>query len=375
MAETQKPKRSSIEQYLDQIKEGMQEAREAVLKAVFDTVSETEIDLSDAYETSMRQLSGYVTLDLPHWHAVRRIRMAIAAYANDRTRRRPLNFLMHADPGSGKSFLVKSIARGLTSWNASAVDFNMATLANVEDLIQPLDSVRNLKIQDRLPILFLDEFDSDATRYPLLLPLMWDGQVNIGHRNLDLGKLVIILAGSGRHIGTEMAAAKTMQNGSTSDGKIVDLLSRINGGELEIPPLDLVAIGRDRRADKVCLTISLLQARFGQGLELVPLSLLRFVAASSFRYGVRSLAHLIDLIEPVTNKASGTAQKHAKQISHAQLAFPLSSVAVLRESSLAYHMFSTDGPATIIDAWRNASSVATMVRIKDKDDFDDDIPF
>ncbi len=55
-------------------------------------------------------------------------------------------------------------------------------------------------------------------------------------------------------------------------GKLIDLVSRINGGEIEIPPMDLVENGRDRRADKICLTISLLRARFGTDLELIPLS-------------------------------------------------------------------------------------------------------
>jgi hypothetical protein len=120
-----------------------------------------------------------------------------------------------------------------------------------------------------------------------------------------------------------MASAKTMQTVATSpgEGKLVDLLSRINGGELEIPPLDLVSNDRDRRADKVCLTISLLEARFGPSVELVPLSLLRFVATSSFRYGVRSLVHLIDLIDPFPSDSEKNTGIEPKQ-----LRFPLSSI-------------------------------------------------
>lgn len=215
--------------------------------------------------------------------------------------------MMQAEPGSGKSHLVKSLAASVTSYNAVAIDYNMASFQSIEDLLQPLDSVRNVKVQDKLPILFLDEFDSHPSRYPLLLPLMWDGELSIAHRNLKLGKLVIILAGSSGAIGTAIAAAKGMKaSAAAEDGKLVDLVSRINGGELEIPSLDLVEPERDRRVDKVCLTISLLKLRFGPELELIPLSLLRFVATSKFRYGVRSLAHFIDLIEPFAGDAEST---------------------------------------------------------------------
>jgi len=199
---------------------------------------------------------------------------------------------------------------------------------------------------------------------------MWDGELNIAHRNLKLGKLVIILAGSGDAINKAMAAAKGMQtSGSIADGKLIDLVSRINGGELEIPPLDLVAPERDRRADKVCLTISLLKSRFGAELELIPVSLLRFAATTKFRYGVRSLAHFIDLIQPFAGDAESTTQ-----LERAQFGFPLNNVTALRNSSLAYHVFSEDGAAAIVDHWKVVSSDKANVRIREKTE-EEDIPF
>jgi hypothetical protein len=242
----------------------------------------------------------------------------------------------------------------------------MASLQSIEDLVQPLDAVRNLKVQDKLPILFLDEFDSDPDRYSLLLPLMWDGELNIAHRNLKLGKLVVILAGSGAVVRAAMDAARDMHAPAAAQGdKLIDLVSRINGGELEIPPLDLVEADRDRRADKVCLTISLLRSRFGADLELVPLSLLRFAATSRFRHGVRSLAHLIDLIQPFSGNAN------TRQLLAEQLRFPLNNVAALRKSSLAYHVFSEDGAAAIVDHWKAVSAKDASVRIREETEEED----
>jgi hypothetical protein len=350
----------------DRFAEGRQRIVSSVVEQPEDS---TDLDLSGPYSLSTQLLGQYVTLDFDHWKSVRQIRSLISRYAEDRTRRRPLNIMMQAEPGSGKSHLVKSLARSLEQQNASAVDYNMASLQTLEDLLQPLDAVRNLKVQDKLPILFIDEFDSDPDRFPLLLPLLWDGELNVAHRNLKLGKLVVILAGSGKTISAAMAIAKTMQAGTAGEGKLVDLLSRINGGELEIPPLDLVTQDRDRRADKVCLTISLLEARFGTAIEVVPRSLLSFVARSSFRYGVRSLAHLVDFIDPFTNGAEG------KELTTKQLRLPLTSVSALRASSLAYHVFSEDGPAAIVDCWKDASREEIKVRIREESKDEDDLPF
>ena len=50
-----------------------------------------------------------------------------------------------------------------------------------------MDAVRNFKVLDKMPILFPDEFDSDPSKYALLLPLLWDGEVHVGHRDLKTG--------------------------------------------------------------------------------------------------------------------------------------------------------------------------------------------
>ena len=322
--------------YLRHMEQGFTKARTAILAGILSSEPpKKDVDISEAYMQSASLLGDYVTLDWQHFLDIRTVLGTIRRYAGDRTRRLPLNIIMQAEPGSGKSHFVKCLAKKLAVFHAVAVDFNMASLQNIEDLIQPLDAARNLKVVDRLPILFLDEFDSDKKKYPLLLPLMWDGELHVGHRDLKLGKLVIILAGSGRNIARTMTAAKGMQPVSASDdSKLVDVLSRINGGELGIPSLDEVQKDRDRRTDKVCLTISLLQMRFGDRLAVVPWNLLRFVAMSKFRYGVRSIAHLIDLI-PLPEEVSD-------RLGVDDMRLPLRSVEELRDSSLAYHMFSED---------------------------------
>jgi hypothetical protein len=229
----------------------------------------------------------------------------------------------------------------------------MAGLQRYEDLIPPLDSARNLKVQDRIPLLFLDEFDSDEENVALLLPLLWDGELNLGQRDLKLGKVMIVLAGSDPRLPITMDQARTMRLAdrlSATNGqppKLTDLLSRINGGVIEIPPFDDPSPEKDRRYDKVCIAVQLLRQRFGQTLRVVPVALLRFLALTEFRYGVRSIAHLVDSIP---------YKKDLKVLDMNHLALPIDEPRKLKASSLAYHLLHVDQAHGVAKTWQEASS-------------------
>jgi len=53
------------------------------------------------------------------------------------------------------------------------------------------------------------------------------------------------------------------------------------------------------------------------------------------------------------------------------LNLPLQSVSILRDSSLAYHVFSEDGPAAIIELWNECCQSDIAVRIKKQVEEDD----
>jgi hypothetical protein len=273
----------------------------------------------------------------------------IKRYVDDESQKRPLNFLMLASPGAGKSHFIRCIAEKL---RISAITFNMAGLQKHEDLIPPLDAARNLKVEDRIPLLFLDEFDSRPGDPSLLLPLLWDGELNLGQRDLKLGKLVIVLAGSDPSLPVTMDNARSMREAvSTKEGgnpKLIDLLSRINGGVLPIPSFYDAAKSIDRRPDKVCVAVQLLRQRFGRQLKSAPLALLNFVARANFRYGVRSIAHLISLIPQ---------KKNATQLKLSDVKLPVSNAKALKESSLAYHLLHDDQVHGVVSLWKQAATM------------------
>jgi hypothetical protein len=322
-------------------------------------------NISLAIRESTQPLPGYATLDAPHRQEIARLVANFSAYVGDKTRKRPLNALMLAEPGAGKSHFIKCIAEKMRNDRVHAVTFNMATMQNYDDLAQPMDELRNIKVNDRFPLLFLDEFDSDPRWYATLLPLLWDGELHIGHRDLRLGKSIVVLAGSNPSLPRLMKEAGSMQRREQNetadqrerDGKLVDLLSRINSGVIEIPSLDLKEPpGRDRRVDKVCIAVSLLFDRFSRQLEHVPKALLRFVASVQFRYGVRSIAHLVDLIDTASAK-NGT-------LTLRKLGLPLNDRKALGQSSLSLHLSSADGALGIVNLWDSCCKKTQDIRVK-----------
>ncbi len=303
-------------------------------------------------------LPGYATLDSYHIREIRQVLAKIQKYSEDTSQKRPLNFLMLASPGAGKSHFIRCIAMRLGKENIGAVTFNMVGLQRHEDLIPPLDAARNLKVEDKIPLLFLDEFDAEASNVPLLLPLLWDGEVTVGQHDLKLGKVVVVLAGSDPRLPQAMEYASSLRPDPPPQDphhpKIVDLLSRINGGVLRIPQLSDPTRISNSRADKVCIAVRLLRKRFGPTLKSVPLALIRFIAKTEFRYGIRSIAHLIDLIPYTEGIVS---------LSVPSLKLPLLSAKDLKGSSLAYHLLSEDQALGVVDSWKDALKISAQIPI------------
>jgi hypothetical protein len=332
------------------------QAREIVKKLIVET-DEANINPSDkilfllSCAISVRHLPGYATLDLKHIEQISLLIKSVERYVDDASQKRPLNFLMLASPGAGKSHFIKCVAASLQSHNVGAITFNMAGLQRNEDLIPPLDAARNLKVEDRIPLLFLDEFDSAPGNVPLLLPLLWDGELNLGQRDLKLGKVVIVLAGSDPVLPITMDHARSMRIelsiANERNPKVIDLLSRINGGVIPIPPFYDPSHEIDRRFDKVCIATQLLRLRFGSKLRHVPLALLRFLARTEFRYGVRSIAHLIELIP---------YKKDVVVLKIEDLQLPIDDPAKLKASSLAYHLLHDDQAHGVTKVWETVST-------------------
>lgn len=306
-------------------------------------------------------LPNYATVDFDHIVGLHDVLQSIKKYINDKSLKRPLNFLLLASPGSGKSHLIKSIAQHLRDQDEkiSDVTFNMATMRSKNDLGQVLDHARNIAIEGRLPLLFLDEFDSDAKNYSLLLPLLWDGSLDVGHRDLRLGRSIFFLAGSRKELPEKLELARNVsdpRSASQENTKLLDLFSRINGTVIQLPILSDVTqnhVTQKHIPDKFVIAMSLLRYRFKKCIR-VPVSLLWFIVKAQFRYDARSIATFINNIPLANGEDADTLPELTRR--HIQ-GLPMSSREVLLKSALAFHLVDGNHADGLIEQWEVAMRV------------------
>jgi len=315
--------------------------KDKVMELFSERPSTSKISIIKAYKRSTFTLNNYVTLDFSHRRETLNLIKKIRKYHLDFSRKRPLNYLMTASPGAGKSHYVKCLARNRRLNDiCEEVSYNMANLQGTDDLQYPLEQARNIKVKDKLPILFLDEADTKSSNFAFLLPLLWDGEFLVGGRKIKIGKTVIIMAISNERI------LKQKIN------KMNDFLSRINGGFIKIPPLDPNNEHPGRQADKICIALSLLERRYGGRLKKAPWNVLHFIGKVEFKYGVRSIAYLIDQFPDLDKK--GKLQRPSMFLNF------LSDSEKLEETGFRYHI---DGRkiSTVTKIWSSVKNINLSV--------------
>jgi len=328
------------------------------------------VDIVKEYHYSQESLGKFATLDPDFIKDIGLFRQAIERYSNDRTLTRPLNFLMLADPGTGKSFFVECLSKAMNDFGLIGVDCNLSTFRDIGDMLPAIEMMRNHKVNDKLPILLIDEFDV-LDDMASLLPLLWDGTVNIGHSKLRTGKAIIILAGSRPDVGKYVSSWQSMtekQQQTNEDllkiKKLNDLLSRINGGYIRLPTLkgvqnknlEIVCI-----ANKICITIAALQSRFGKHLYEVPWALLRLIASISFKHNIRSLVTFLNFIDNEKDilESGVITVNHLKSL-------PLNDAGTFRKSCVNQHLRTNRNftVAKIIKKWNEYCIIDSTVRFQ-----------
>ncbi|HEY1600944.1 MAG TPA: AAA family ATPase [Pirellulales bacterium] len=306
--------------------------------------------------SSLEWLPDYATLNHKHIIDVREVLQNINRYRDDPSLSRPLNFLLLASPGSGKSQLIKSLVKQIGNQFVGYVPYNMATMQGKDDLGRVLDAARNITIEGKLPIVFLDEFDSHDSNYPLLLPLLWDGELDVGNRELRLGRVVFFLAGSRSKLPEKLRDAREMASarnsgGKDDDTKLADLFSRINGTVVKLPSLADVDV--NTTSDKIVIAMQLLRRRFPK-CKTVPWTLLWFIAQAPFRYEARSIATLINLIAMRKGETADALEALGRE--HLG-SLPFGNADILTKSPLGIHLNHDRGASGLVALWADASQI------------------
>jgi bifunctional ADP-heptose synthase (sugar kinase/adenylyltransferase) len=207
----------------------------------------------------------------------------ISQYTKKKGKARPLNCLVTARPGSGKSFFAKQVA---IATGCQMIEVNCSQMTSSEDLLKSISQLNDVK--DKLPLLFLDEVDTDSKYYPFLLAPLWDASVLVNGKTIKWSdRFVSILVAS------ESNFLESLMDEKTKKGS--DLLSRLNGPRLTLSEPDLTSKRENERkqilTSRVYLAADTL-LRYHDTARIIECGLLDLVYCAK-EFNPRSLEHFI----------------------------------------------------------------------------------
>jgi hypothetical protein len=143
----------------------------------------------------------------------------------------PLSIAVFGEPGTGKSFAIRSVALQLSSQREFEIlQFNLSQFTSPDGIIDALHQVRDSGLSGAMPLVFWDEFDSTFgtelgwLRY--FLAPMQDGLFQEGPITHNIGRAIFVFAG-GTH--TTMAHFQQVVEKADRMLKGPDFLSRLKG--------------------------------------------------------------------------------------------------------------------------------------------------
>jgi transcriptional regulator of acetoin/glycerol metabolism len=78
----------------------------------------------EAYNASNRAIKNLSNLNADYLTRINELALTIKEYHEEKDREKPLNILLDAEPGSGKSHFVRTLCKGLSALNENFVEFN-----------------------------------------------------------------------------------------------------------------------------------------------------------------------------------------------------------------------------------------------------------
>jgi sugar/nucleoside kinase (ribokinase family) len=239
-----------------------------------------EIRLADA----RGHCGDFLTLDPATGSHVRSFASEIRGYFRSPGIRRPLNCLVWAKPGSGKSFLVEEVAKEV---GAKFTEINVATATSFADLKQRL--TEQLSVDAERQLLMIDEFVAKVDGmpvFPALLVPLWS--------KIRTKKLAVVMVDSYSESVDSIGKFLDFLKGQR-DHKGPDLVSRING-----PQIELETPGPADRAVQVASHLRQLHKNSAFAIERGALRAL-VADPKTDHWSPRSIVYVIEALTPTNN--------------------------------------------------------------------------
>ncbi|MDF1816145.1 MAG: hypothetical protein P1V20_28345 [Verrucomicrobiales bacterium] len=245
------------------------------------------------------------------------VRTLLRDYINRTPTSRPLGLAVFGQPGGGKSFGIKEIAREVAGDKVRISEYNLSQMKiDSPDLADAFLNVSDSLAQGKIPLVFFDEFDSDDLKWVryFLSPLQ-DGIYSHSGRSLEIKKAIFIFVGGTRHSYAELsrqAMSPDEEGVFARQSKLPDFLSRLKG-YIDIPGVNRSVLLNDDDSNeretpylrRAILLRSMLENR---GLVSQPKKekekevarvsediIKAFLTVSHYHHGARSIEAIIDM--------------------------------------------------------------------------------
>ncbi len=180
------------------------------------------------------KLRKLFSVDRNEIESLRNIKKLVENYNEQKGARIPLSIAVFGLPGSGKSFGVKEIGKGVMGAELPVLDFNLSQFEGPSDLIGAFHQVRDEVLKGTTPLVFWDEFDSRNYEWlQYLLAPMQDGTFQEGQVTHTIGKCIMVFAGGTSYKMEQFGAFdKIKESEKITDFRLKkgpDFISRIHG--------------------------------------------------------------------------------------------------------------------------------------------------
>ncbi|WP_028313510.1 AAA family ATPase [Desulfatibacillum aliphaticivorans] len=149
-------------------------------------------------------LGGYIALSQERQEDLLGLSDMIRAYIKNENAPRPMNILLEAHPGAGKSYLVKELCqlvkKTVEPKQVDFLTFNLTAMESFRDLAPCFRKIQNCHLTKTFPVVLFDEVDTQFPQnrhsYSSFLAPMYDGKVYEGGESFNIGRAVFFFAAS-----------------------------------------------------------------------------------------------------------------------------------------------------------------------------------